>query len=94
MTESSTLMCNTTLFTFFEGWCVVTREDTHKSDSYKYVDQDSHNSEAENLLSFCESSKAEDSELSHIKFTISCCGVRKRWSATVVSIVSLQVKDF
>jgi len=68
MTESSTLMCSTA--STFEEWCVVIEKDTHKSESCRYVDQNGHGGEAENLFSFCGVFKVEDPELSRIKFTI------------------------
>jgi len=39
-----------------EGWCVLTGEDTHESESSRYVDQGGHSGETEKLFSFCGSS--------------------------------------
>ena len=46
MTEPRTLMCGTA--STFEEWCVVTGKDTHKSELCRYIDQGSHDGEAEN----------------------------------------------
>ena len=43
----------------FKGWCVITGEDTHESESRRHADQSSHDGEAEDLLSLCGSSKVK-----------------------------------